>query len=146
MKPCSLNNMHANEVCCVLIVEPRVTVMSKCVLFKSAVNWCDYLVPVKDEWMSIEHWLHYTDKWNQSTQRQICPSATLSTIHPTWTCLELNCGLHGESPTTNWLSHNSALGENGQDFLKTQRNCPWELMSPVITELLNFVLCFVFVV
>jgi hypothetical protein len=49
MKPHSQNNMHANEVCCVLIAEPIVTVMSKCVLFKSAVNCWDYMVPVKDE-------------------------------------------------------------------------------------------------
>jgi hypothetical protein len=73
-------------------------------------------------------------------------SATLSTTHPTWTCFALNCGLHGESPTTNCLSHNSALGECGQDFLKAQRNCPWELRSPVITKLLNFVFCSAFVV
>jgi len=38
MKPRSLNNLLANKVCCVLILEPRVTVISKCVLFKSAVN------------------------------------------------------------------------------------------------------------
>jgi hypothetical protein len=38
---------------------------------------------------------------NQRTQRQTCPSTTLSTTNPAWT----DPGLCGERPVTNRLSH-----------------------------------------
>jgi hypothetical protein len=106
----------------------------------SYIIWSPYLlIALEGGWAPKPGWIFWRrDKYPVSSRNQ--------TTHPTWTCLELYCGLHGESPTTNCLSHNSALGENGQDFFKTQRNCPWELRSPVITELLNFVFCSVCVV
>jgi hypothetical protein len=45
---------------------------------------------------------------NQSTRGKTCPSATLSTINPTWTDPGLNPGLRGERPASNRLSHGTA--------------------------------------
>lgn len=39
-----------------------------------------------------------------STQRKVCPSATLSTINPTWTGLGLRLGVSGDKLSTNHLS------------------------------------------
>jgi hypothetical protein len=41
---------------------------------------------------------------NRSTRRKTCPSATLSTTHPTWTAQGSNPGVRGERPATNRLS------------------------------------------
>jgi hypothetical protein len=46
---------------------------------------------------------------NRRTQRNICPSATLSTTNPTWNDPGVNPGLRGERPATNRLSHGTAL-------------------------------------
>jgi hypothetical protein len=42
---------------------------------------------------------------NRSTRGKTCPSATLSTINPTWTKPGSNPGLRGERPATNRLKH-----------------------------------------
>jgi hypothetical protein len=59
-----------------------------------------------DEWMN-EYWalveLHSQRK-NLSTQRKLRPSATLSTINPTWTGLGLRLGISGDKLATNHLS------------------------------------------
>jgi hypothetical protein len=43
------------------------------------------------------------DRENQRTRRKPCPSATRSTINPTWTDPGANPGLCGERPATNHL-------------------------------------------
>jgi hypothetical protein len=48
------------------------------------------------------------NKENWRTQSKTCPTATLSTINPTWTDPGMNLGLHGERPETNHLSHDTA--------------------------------------
>jgi hypothetical protein len=47
---------------------------------------------------------------NRSTRRETCPSATLSTINPTWTDPGSSPGIRGERPATNRLSHGTAKG------------------------------------
>jgi hypothetical protein len=49
---------------------------------------------------------------NRSTRGKTCPSATLSTTHPTWTDLGSNAGLRGERLATNRLSHGTACIEH----------------------------------
>jgi hypothetical protein len=46
---------------------------------------------------------------NRSTERKTCPSATLSTINPTWTGPGSNPGLRSGKPAANRLSHGTAL-------------------------------------
>jgi hypothetical protein len=46
---------------------------------------------------------------NRSTRGKSCPSATLSTINPTWTHPGSNLDLHVEGLATNRLSHGTAL-------------------------------------
>jgi hypothetical protein len=46
---------------------------------------------------------------NRRTRRKTCPSSTLSTTNPTWIGRGANPGLHVERPTTNDLSHSTAL-------------------------------------
>jgi hypothetical protein len=46
---------------------------------------------------------------NRSTWEKTCPSATLSTTNPTWTDPESKPGARSERPTTNRLSHGTAL-------------------------------------
>jgi hypothetical protein len=46
---------------------------------------------------------------NRNTRGKTCPSATLSTINPTWTDLGSKPGLRGERPATNHLSHGTAI-------------------------------------
>jgi len=41
---------------------------------------------------------------NRRTRRKTCPSATLSTINPTWTDTGANTGLRDEMPVTNHLN------------------------------------------
>lgn len=45
---------------------------------------------------------------NWNTQRKMCPSAILSTIHPTWTGLRLKSGPIGRSSKTNCPSNGMA--------------------------------------
>jgi hypothetical protein len=45
---------------------------------------------------------------NRSTRRKARPSATLSTINPTWTDPGSNPGFRGERPATNRLSHGTS--------------------------------------
>jgi hypothetical protein len=45
---------------------------------------------------------------NWRTQRNTCPSATLSTTNPTWTVLGMNLGLCHEKPVTNRVSYGTA--------------------------------------
>jgi hypothetical protein len=54
-------------------------------------------------------------KWR--TRRKICPSATLSTIYPTWIEPGANPGLRGDRPATNYLSHGTAALINLQALL-----------------------------
>jgi len=59
-----------------------------------------------DGWMN-EYWALvelYSQRKNLSTQRKLCPSATLSTINPTWTGLGLRLGVSGDKLATNHLS------------------------------------------
>jgi hypothetical protein len=42
---------------------------------------------------------------NRRTRRKTCPSAGLSTTHPTWIDPGENPGLDGERPVTNRLNH-----------------------------------------
>jgi len=50
--------------------------------------------------MSVKHWWSGIDGKNQSTLRNTCRRATLSTTNHTWTCLGSNLGLYGKwSPT-----------------------------------------------
>jgi len=65
----------------------------------------------------IQRWWSLNGKWLQSTdgitmtglhhstQRNICPSTTLSITKPTWAGMRLNLGLHGERPPAICLSH-----------------------------------------
>jgi hypothetical protein len=46
---------------------------------------------------------------NRSTREKSCPSATLSTINPTWNDPGSNPFLRGERPVTNRLSHGTAV-------------------------------------
>jgi hypothetical protein len=48
---------------------------------------------------------------NRSTREKTCPSATLPTTNPTWTDPGSNPGLRGERPTSNRLSHDTALSK-----------------------------------
>ena len=52
---------------------------------------------------------------NRSTWRKTCPSATLSTTNPTWIDPELKPGLRGERPTTNHMSHGTAMSKCNQE-------------------------------
>jgi hypothetical protein len=45
---------------------------------------------------------------NRITRRKPCPSATLSTINPTFIDMGAKMGLRGERPTTNHLSYGTA--------------------------------------
>jgi hypothetical protein len=49
-----------------------------------------------------------TDGENRSTRGKTCPSATLSTINPTWTEPGSNPGIRSNRPATNRLSHGTA--------------------------------------
>jgi hypothetical protein len=53
----------------------------------------------------MEHRWNNIDRGKRSTLRKTGPSATLSTINPTWTYPGLNPCLRGERPATNRLSH-----------------------------------------
>jgi hypothetical protein len=46
---------------------------------------------------------------NRRARRKTCPSATLSTINPTWTGPREDPGLRGERPATNRLNHGKAI-------------------------------------
>jgi hypothetical protein len=46
---------------------------------------------------------------NRRTRRKTCPSATLSTINPTWIEPGANPSLRGERPATNDLRHGMAI-------------------------------------
>jgi hypothetical protein len=51
---------------------------------------------------------------NRSTRGKTCPSATLSTINPTWTEPGSIPGVRGGRPATNRLSHGTALKQGLQ--------------------------------
>jgi hypothetical protein len=58
---------------------------------------------------------------NRITRRKTCPSATLSTVNPTWIDPGANPGIRGDRPATTHLSHGTA------------RRCPhWGLLSPAL--------------
>jgi hypothetical protein len=48
----------------------------------------------------MEHWWNDTDRAKLSTLRKTCPSASLSTTHPTLTGLGSNLGLTDDRPIT----------------------------------------------
>jgi hypothetical protein len=52
-------------------------------------------------------------KENISTRRKTCPSATFSSINPTWTDPSAHPGLRGEKPATNRLSPGTAILVSG---------------------------------
>jgi hypothetical protein len=58
-------------------------------------------------WRATAEW--YIDGENRRTRRRTCPSATLSTTNPAWVDPDANPVLRGERPTTNHLSHGTAL-------------------------------------
>jgi len=59
--------------------------------------------------MSMEHWWTDTNTGeNRLTLKKICPSVTRSNTNLTWSSLELNPGLCGESRATNRLRHGTA--------------------------------------
>jgi hypothetical protein len=62
------------------------------------------------------------DKKNWRTRRKTCPSATLSTVNPTWTDLGTNPGLCSEQALTTW-----ALARPLSDQLHWT-GFPWELI------------------
>jgi hypothetical protein len=47
---------------------------------------------------------------NRNSRGKTCPNATLSTINPTWTCLESNLDLRGERPDKKLSSSSSLQG------------------------------------
>jgi hypothetical protein len=56
----------------------------------------------------MEHRWNETDWGKRSTRGRTCPSATLSTINPTWIDPGSNPCLRGDRPATNRLSHGTA--------------------------------------
>jgi hypothetical protein len=56
-------------------------------------------------WRMLVEWYW---RENRRTQRETCPSATLSTTSLTWIVQGANLGLRGERPVTNHLSHGTA--------------------------------------
>jgi hypothetical protein len=76
----------------------------------STTNWP--IVPASD----VGWWWMRSSRWNENWQgkpkysEKTCPSATLSTINPTWTDLGSNTGCRRENPVTNRLSYGTALG------------------------------------
>ena len=65
---------------------------------------------------------------NRSTRRKTCPSATLSTINPTWTEPGSNPGLRGERLATNRLSHGTAYRRFNDEKKSARKQC-YQLMS-----------------
>ena len=68
-----------------------------------------YTAWVVDGWMSTEQWCNGTDRGNRSTGTETFPNATLSTTNLTWTDLGSNTSLRGVRPTTDRLSHVTAI-------------------------------------
>jgi hypothetical protein len=66
---------------------------------------------------AFPRWYEFGERWwndilaggNRRTRRKSCPSATLSSINPTWIDPGANPALRGERPATNDLSHGTAL-------------------------------------
>jgi hypothetical protein len=74
-------------------------------------NWASnrtIAYPLNDTRFNMGQQWNDADRRNQRTRRETCPSATLSTINPTWAALGANPDLQGEKPKTNHLSHGSA--------------------------------------
>jgi hypothetical protein len=71
---------------------------------KSHMTLTDLLYQMSDE-QSVEWELTGEQKYSEKT----CPSATLSTINPTWPYLESNLGCRCGKPETNRLSYGTAL-------------------------------------
>jgi hypothetical protein len=75
---------------------------------------------------------------NRRIRGKIGPSATLSTINPTWTDPGSNPGFRGERPATNRLSHGVTNADiNITAELKARRkvfNKIWNRVSFVIPE------------
>jgi hypothetical protein len=61
-------------------------------------------------WYKFEgrRWNDILTRENRKTRRKTCPSATLSTINPTWIEPGVNPGLRGERPATKNLSYGTA--------------------------------------
>jgi DNA-binding protein H-NS len=56
--------------------------------------------------MSMEHQWNDTDRvQSNNSEKEKCPSVTLSTTNPTWTGQGVNPGLHGERPEPNCFSY-----------------------------------------
>ena len=66
------------------------------------------IVQPRDDDISFSFFLVMEHRWNEIDSGKTCPSATLSTINPTWTDQGSNQGLRGERPATNRLSHGTA--------------------------------------
>lgn len=68
-----------------------------------------------NKWMSREQWYNDTERGeNEIPDDKTCPNATLCAINPTWTGVELNSDLRGNTPATNSLRH----GTVGDSFLE----------------------------
>jgi hypothetical protein len=107
------NGKHANHyttkaiaVNVRMIVNYGAEITQYSVVQVSGVGWC-LIFQVIYEYG--EQWWNDTDRGKWRTRRRTCPSATFSTLNPTWTDPGMNSGLCGERPATNCLSHGMAL-------------------------------------
>ena len=59
--------------------------------------------------MNMGHWWNDTDRSELKYSEKTCPSATLSTINPTWMAPQSNPGLRGQRSKFNRLIHGIAF-------------------------------------
>jgi len=62
-----------------------------------------------DWWLERIWWCGKLTGDNWSVHWKSCPSASLSTTNPMWTALQVNLGVCGDKPVTNWLSYGLVL-------------------------------------
>jgi hypothetical protein len=78
-----------------------------CVFFNGALNCSDFTLSVIYEWVGSTGGMRMTGE-SQSTWRETCPIAILSTINTTWTDLGLNLVLQVVRAATNHMNHGTA--------------------------------------
>jgi hypothetical protein len=71
-------------------------------VMKLSSSFYQVLQVMEQQWNEI-------DRGKPTTRRKTYPSATLSTIYPTWTDSRSNPGLRSGRPATNRLSHGTVL-------------------------------------
>lgn len=79
-----------------------------CYLVALLITEIIYLVSVKDEWTSMEHWWNDTGRKTEAIREKPVP-LPLSTTNPTQAGLGSNLGLRGDTLTTNRPSLDTAL-------------------------------------